>query len=646
MRIRRIVADLLIGVVTSVVLLVGYGTLVRGLARNELGQIFSGVPLIVAGVCGGFMFVIRHGWGAYLFRLGTVLLIAAAGILSYDNFQLLSEQKVAKDRIEKMGASTTAVETAQIVLVVSERAKARELEHIDWRHRPNPFTRWPLLFGAGAAVVLFIAWRHILGYWWFVFVLAAVLTSGLFAALNNQLLLSDDTDSSFKSSRTLRADYMRVNGYEPNAKLSIEDAKRFLSAKTDLKLELIGEWVQAKKASEGRYDPVSLVVNLTEKTDAELIALLEEKLGVQSRQWPRPANKYLGYNDLSTSTITYRDWAPIVSAVPSNEIIQRMTMSVADPQVLHKKSLDGKAEVARQAEEIVGLPLFTALVRTRMESLNTSTPVGVDRRVNGIIQWVTAFTFFLGGLALMSRRYVHTERPQITADNLLAKISAKAGLAHDDVVALWRELDERRSASGFRDSTEEMLYDACQTLVQTDDRVAAKSAVEAAQGRVADRADSEFAIINYCIWLIPALGFVGTVMGISDAVFEARLLGEGDVMTGLARTMASLGVAFDTTFFALLGSIVLLFASLRIRRQEEQILSSIQTEVLNRVVFAYMPSQPDRSIPPRLSRRLVKSLRRLISQQATLLRALTPALHDKVSTMGNNSTHAATGVGP
>ena len=71
----------------------------------------------------------------------------------------------------------------------------------------------------------------------------------------------------------------------------------------------------------------------------------------------------------------------------------------------------------------------------------------------------------------------------------------------------------------------------------------------------ADRLESELAMIRYISWAIPSVGFIGTVRGIGEALAQADKAVEGDI-TGVTE---SLGVAFNSTFIALLISIVLMF---------------------------------------------------------------------------------------
>ena len=76
-------------------------------------------------------------------------------------------------------------------------------------------------------------------------------------------------------------------------------------------------------------------------------------------------------------------------------------------------------------------------------------------------------------------------------------------------------------------------------------------------------------VLRYLVWLIPTLGFVGTVMGIAFALRTAGGLFAGvDPNANMAEMgpqmmrelTAELGVAFYTTLLALLQSAVLMFA--------------------------------------------------------------------------------------
>ena len=86
-----------------------------------------------------------------------------------------------------------------------------------------------------------------------------------------------------------------------------------------------------------------------------------------------------------------------------------------------------------------------------------------------------------------------------------------------------------------------------------------------------DRLDSELAMIRYIAWAIPSIGFIGTVRGIGDALTQAHRAVQGDI-SGVTE---ALGVAFNSTFVALLLSLLLMFVLHQLQlKQERQVLDT------------------------------------------------------------------------
>jgi biopolymer transport protein ExbB/TolQ len=81
----------------------------------------------------------------------------------------------------------------------------------------------------------------------------------------------------------------------------------------------------------------------------------------------------------------------------------------------------------------------------------------------------------------------------------------------------------------------------------------------------ADRLDSGFAMIRYIAWAIPAIGFVGTVRHISEALLQAHKAVSGDIIN----VTSSLGIAFNATFVALSLTIVLMFFLHQLQQTQE-----------------------------------------------------------------------------
>ena len=82
-----------------------------------------------------------------------------------------------------------------------------------------------------------------------------------------------------------------------------------------------------------------------------------------------------------------------------------------------------------------------------------------------------------------------------------------------------------------------------------------------------ERMESELSTIRYIAWAIPSVGFIGTVRGIGDALGQAHRAVEGDITS----ITESLGVAFNSTFVALVLSIVLMFFIHQVQRMQEQL---------------------------------------------------------------------------
>jgi len=85
------------------------------------------------------------------------------------------------------------------------------------------------------------------------------------------------------------------------------------------------------------------------------------------------------------------------------------------------------------------------------------------------------------------------------------------------------------------------------------------------------RLDAELSMVRYVAWAIPAIGFVGTVRGIGEALQQAHKAVEGDV----SGVVAGLGISFNSTLVALTLSITVMFLLHQIQlRQERAVLDT------------------------------------------------------------------------
>lgn len=88
-----------------------------------------------------------------------------------------------------------------------------------------------------------------------------------------------------------------------------------------------------------------------------------------------------------------------------------------------------------------------------------------------------------------------------------------------------------------------------------------------------ERLESELSMIRYIAWAIPSIGFIGTVRGIGAALGLAHQAIDGDI-SGVTQ---NLGIAFNSTFIALLISIFLMFLVHQLQLLQERLV--FDTEV-------------------------------------------------------------------
>jgi biopolymer transport protein ExbB/TolQ len=117
------------------------------------------------------------------------------------------------------------------------------------------------------------------------------------------------------------------------------------------------------------------------------------------------------------------------------------------------------------------------------------------------------------------------------------------------------------------------LMSALQRFASTRNVQDVSEAIKTVCESESDRLDSELAMVRYIAWAIPSIGFIGTVRGIGEALGQAYKAVEGDI----AGVTASLGVAFNSTFTALVISIVLMFLMHQLQLIQERLVLDTQT---------------------------------------------------------------------
>ncbi len=176
------------------------------------------------------------------------------------------------------------------------------------------------------------------------------------------------------------------------------------------------------------------------------------------------------------------------------------------------------------------------------------------------------FVLMFWALTIMTYKGVAVFRQQRQLEVDLLQLPAGLPIGPEDTRELLSRLDELPSQT--RDF---LLVRAMRTAIgrfaatrNVQDSATALRSVCDSEG---DRLESELSTIRYIAWAIPSVGFIGTVRGIGAALSQANRAVEGDI-TGVTQ---NLGVAFNSTFIALVISIVLMFFIHQLQLMQERL---------------------------------------------------------------------------
>jgi biopolymer transport protein ExbB/TolQ len=176
------------------------------------------------------------------------------------------------------------------------------------------------------------------------------------------------------------------------------------------------------------------------------------------------------------------------------------------------------------------------------------------------------FVLCLWALAIMGSKWLASSRERRMLETALVPVAPGGRILPED------SREYARQIQGLPEEQKRGLLP--RTLLAALSRFRATRSIQDASATArevcaaeSDRLDSELAMIRYIAWAIPSIGFIGTVRGIGDALGQAHRAVQGDI-TGVTE---SLGVAFNSTFVALLLSLVLMFVLHQLQLRQERL---------------------------------------------------------------------------
>ncbi|MFC1734615.1 MotA/TolQ/ExbB proton channel family protein [Candidatus Hydrogenedentota bacterium] len=143
--------------------------------------------------------------------------------------------------------------------------------------------------------------------------------------------------------------------------------------------------------------------------------------------------------------------------------------------------------------------------------------------------------------------------------------------------------------------------------------------------------DAGYGTLQYLIWLIPTLGFIGTVMGIGSGIAGFAGIIEhaedfSQIKTALPSVTTALGTAFDTTFLALLLSVIVVCYSAVLRKAQELLLNRTDTLCLDGILSMFREHSQDTELLVESINECVKELRKTMNGNRGAIETLVSAL--------------------
>ena len=180
-----------------------------------------------------------------------------------------------------------------------------------------------------------------------------------------------------------------------------------------------------------------------------------------------------------------------------------------------------------------------------------------------IEQEICMILFFWGFYLIVEKFYETSAQSYLFDVDLLEDISSDGNDA-ENILKNLEELPKEINDSPLI----KIISSALRRFLITGSVQNASESITPALDALIVKNEADLALVKYIAWAIPSIGFIGTVRGIGMAMTQAEIAVSGDI----GPMTESLGMAFNSTFVALLASIIImLMLSFLGRAQDEQL---------------------------------------------------------------------------
>lgn len=193
----------------------------------------------------------------------------------------------------------------------------------------------------------------------------------------------------------------------------------------------------------------------------------------------------------------------------------------------------------------------------------------------GYIQSLTYLAFFLSLFDIFQKKKILQKELKQFKRKLLPTNTKALIMAKDIKELQFKMIDLENAKKGGLLS--DMIKKAC-TKFRSNNSIPEIMEVISAQTEInKEKSESAQSDIRYLTWVIPSIGFIGTVLGISQALMVANS-GDMNIIT------STLGVAFDTTLISLILSIIVMWFFHGLQEKTDNLHANIKEYVLENLV--------------------------------------------------------------
>lgn len=261
------------------------------------------------------------------------------------------------------------------------------------------------------------------------------------------------------------------------------------------------------------------------------------------------------------------------------------------------------------------------------------------------IEYVEVGIFFVG-MAALAMHWLNVSAQRKLLDHAVFQTAketgepdgrADAGKSDADPRALLARLDSR-SAAARSSYLDKRLRGALEHVQQQGHADGLDEQLKYLADVDASRQQAGYAFVRIIIWAIPIMGFLGTVVGITEAIANLSVT---DLLASMPEVTSGLGVAFDTTALALVLSTILMFTQYFVEKSEGELLDGVEHKVQQELSGRFAPSagtkDPTIAAVKRMCEAVLEAVNLSVRQQVELWQGTVDAAHERWSEMTSSA---------